>query len=291
MMRTLLLLGLAGMVLAGSAWGGEARATARYARQLFEKDDFRRAAEQYDKAAELAATERLDPAVPQYNRGTALLRAQDYREADEALTRALRSPNLALQGRAYFNRGNALVGQAQTAGGSGEGGLDSAIQSLEQALVQYKSAMRFIPGDEDPKVNFELATQQLDELKRQREEQQKQQQEQPDQDSQSQENQQSQKDQSEEEQEQPDRERTQSEPSQPEESPEQEQSGDTGQTDQPSSGQAESRQTDASELDSNGIMTEEEARMVLDAMRQEEMSQRDRMRLFLGKPEPVNKDW
>ncbi len=290
MMRTLFLLGWMSLILASSAWGGEARATARYARQLFEKDDFRRAAEQYDKAAELAATERLDPAVAQFNQGTALLRAEDYREADAALSRALRSPDLALQSRAYFNRGNALAGQAQAAGND-EKGLDSAIQSLEQALVQYESAMRLLPDDEDPKINFELATQKLDELKRQREEQKNQQQEQPKQDPQSQQNQQSQDDQSEQEQEQPDRKPEQPEPSRPEESEQQEPSGDTEQTDQQSSGQAENQQANASEAESKGEMTQEEARMLLDAMKQEEMSQRDRMRLFLGKPQPVNKDW
>ena len=38
-------------------------------------------------------------------------------------------------------------------------------------------------------------------------------------------------------------------------------------------------------------MTPEEARIMLDAMKQEEQASRDRMRLIIGQPTPVEKDW
>ena len=38
-------------------------------------------------------------------------------------------------------------------------------------------------------------------------------------------------------------------------------------------------------------MTPEEALQLLNAMRQEEQANRDKMRLNLGQPEPVEKDW
>ena len=38
-------------------------------------------------------------------------------------------------------------------------------------------------------------------------------------------------------------------------------------------------------------MTPEEAKLMLDAMKQEEQASRDRMRLVIGQPTPVDKDW
>ncbi len=38
-------------------------------------------------------------------------------------------------------------------------------------------------------------------------------------------------------------------------------------------------------------MTPEEARMILDSMKQDEQARRDQLRLILGEPVPVEKDW
>ena len=38
-------------------------------------------------------------------------------------------------------------------------------------------------------------------------------------------------------------------------------------------------------------MTSEEAEMLLDALKAQEQSQRDRLHPFLGRPVPVEKDW
>ena len=38
-------------------------------------------------------------------------------------------------------------------------------------------------------------------------------------------------------------------------------------------------------------MTEEEAEMILDAMKQEEQAKRDQMRKMHGQPVPVDKNW
>ena len=159
-----------------------------------------------------------------------------------------------------------------------QGGLDPAIGSVDEALSMYESAMTLAPGDEDAKVNYELALRRKQELQQKKEQQQQQQKQ--DQDKQDQEK----EDQS---QKQEQQEKNDQQKQDPQENQQQDQKKDQQQNQghqQPSDQQqAQPRKSEE--------MTPEEARIMLDAMKQEEQASRDRMRLIIGQPTPVEKDW
>ena len=246
------------------------------------------AAQQFARAAEAAGTEKLDPAVPQYNRGLALLADHQAGPAAEAFQLATRTTDLEVQQRALFNRGNALLklaGELEMAGQA-----QPALQNVEEALAMYEQAMVLRPQDPDPKVNYELATrekQRLEELIQQ----------QPPSSSQNQD--QEQKNDQEKEQSQ------QNQQKQDEQLPPPE----SGQNQQPQqAGEPQEQKQDASpdpneskpdESPSSGTpqeMTREEATRLLDAMKEQEQANREqmaqeRMRMNMGQLPPVEKDW
>ena len=178
---------------------------------------------------------------------------------------ATRSPDLALQSKAYYNRGNALV--TGSASLEKQGGLDTALGSVDEAIEMYENAMTLAPGDEDAKVNYELALKKKQELQQKQQQQQKQDQQQKDQ---SQEQEKQKKDDQQKQDQQKDQQQDKGQP-QP-----QQQADDQQKQPQPQKSEE---------------MTPEEAKMMLDAMKQEEQASRDRMRLVIGQPTPVDKDW
>ena len=247
----LLVLLLLAPALAGAA--DSPRTLFREGLAAYEKKDFEKAAQQFGQAASGATTNRLDPAVPLYNAANALMQLGRHEEASQQYQEALRSPNLALQGRAYYNRGNALYKLAETPAPDA-GANNNASSAIGEALRMYERALFLNPHDEDAKVNYELALR----LKEQIEQQQKQQQ---------------------------DQEKNQEQ--QPKENKEQEQ-----QPQQADQGQDKSPEQPANQEPTPAQqMTPEEARMLLDRMKQEEQAYRDQMRVIMGRPVPVDKDW
>lgn len=246
------------------------------------------AAQQFARAAEGASAAKLDPAVPQYNRGIALLDDNQAGPAAEAFQLATRTTDLDVQQNALFNRGNALLklaGELETAGQA-----QPALQNVEEALAMYEQAMVLRPQDPDPKVNYELATrekQRLEELIQQ----------QPPSSSQNQDQEQKKdqdKEQPQQNQQQQDEQTTPPESGQ--DQPPQQAGEQQEQKQDASSDQDESKPDESPSSGAPQEMTREEATRLLDAMKEQEQANReqmarDRMRMNMGQLPPVEKDW
>ncbi len=238
----------------------------------YEGTAFDKASAAFDKAAQAAPDQKLDAAVARYNEANALFRDGKFQDAASRYSDALRSPDLALQSKAYFNRGNALFNMA--AAEEAQGQMDIAGKALDEAISMYERAMTLAPRDEDPKVNYELA------LKRKLELEQKQQQQQ---------DQQKDKDQEKQDQNQPsDNQDQQQQKQQQQEEQKQEQGQSQAEKDKDDQ---TAQEQPAQPTAPSEAMTPEEAKLMLDAMKQDEQSRREQLKMILGQPTPVEKDW
>lgn len=241
----------------------------------FRQSRFDEAAQAFDRAAQGAAAAKLDTAPPRYNQGNALFRMGEHGEASARYADALRSTDLELQAKAYFNRGNALFAMAESEEATNE--LDTAVRAIDEALKMYESSMTLSPRDVDSKVNYELALRKKQELEQRQQEQQQQQQQDQQQKQDEQKQEQKQDEQSKDQQDEQKQQEQQDEQQQHQQ--QQEQQGREGEEQQ----EAQSRPSEE--------MTPEEARMLLDAAKQDEQNSRGQMRLIIGQPLPVTKDW
>jgi Ca-activated chloride channel family protein len=124
---------------------------------------------QYEQA--LQEYERLlkrksdDPRL-HFNAGAAAYRDQQFEEAAKQFNATLASPDLKLQGLAYYNEGNALYHL-------GERNPDpkKRTESWEKALTDYQSTVKLNPQDADAKFNYEFVKRKLEELKQQQQQQ------------------------------------------------------------------------------------------------------------------------
>lgn len=97
------------------------------------------------------------PSIGNYNLGNAQYRMGDYEAADECFNEALRTTDLELQTKAYFNRGNALL--ARTTALSGPEKISVAIELAFQAMDMFEKSILLDPADLKAKQNFERAGQ------------------------------------------------------------------------------------------------------------------------------------
>ena len=156
--------------------------------------------------------------------------------------------------------------------------LAGAEASVGEAIQMYENAIALDPQDLDAKANYELAV-----LKQQQIQQQKQQQQQQDQQNQDQQNQDQQKQDQQKQEEQQDQKKDQ-----------QQQQQQAQQQPQPENQPEENQQQEEQQIQEekpSEEMTPEEAAMMLDSMKAQEQSQRDRLHPFFGRPVPVEKDW
>ena len=262
-----------------------ARASFDAGLQAFAASNWPAASNAFLEAAAAAPAAKLDPAAAYYNAGLAAYAGGDLKAAADSFARASSGTDLRLQSQAYYNRGNALFHQV---GGPGAAAapamplpamstqeLAGAEASVGEAIQMYENAIALDPNDLDAKANYELAVlkqQQIQQQKQQQQDQQKQDQQNQDQQNQEQ-KQEEQQDQKQDQQQQQPQAQPQPQPeNQPEENQQQEE--EQIQADKPSE-----------------EMTPEEAAMMLDAMKAQEQSQRDRLHPFFGRPVPVEKDW
>ena len=200
--------------------------------EAFAASNYPAASNAFLAAAAAAPAAKLDPAAAYYNAGLAAYAAGDLKAAADSLARAAAGSDLALQSRAYYNRGNALFHQAtQPLPALGDtpapaAALDAGESAIGAAVQAYENAIALDPENLDAKANYELAV-----LKQQQIQQQKQQQ------------------------------------------------------------QKQEQQKQIKEDKPSEEMTPEEAALMLDAMKAQEQSQRDRLHPFFGRPVPVEKDW
>ncbi len=252
------------------------RASMQRGLREYQDQRFAEAADAFRQAAEEAADTRLDPARAHFNHANALFQQGRYEDAAHAYQDALRSTDLTLQQTAHFNRGNALLSMAEHL--AGEQQYDTAKTFAEHALDSYRNALTLEPRDHDAKVNYELADRLREELEVLLEQQPPPaQQADPDDD-----------------QDPEDDDPAQPQPDEPAAQP-QPDHDDPSDADSPSGDEDLHDGQNATEPsprpESMDEMTEEEARILLDALRDEEQKTRDQMRPQLGEPESVEKDW
>jgi Ca-activated chloride channel family protein len=209
-----------------------------------------------------------------FNAGAAAYRNRQFEEAAKQFNATLASPDLKLQGLAYYNEGNALYHL-------GESNPDpkKRTESWEKALQDYQSTVKLNPQDADAQFNYDFVKRKLEELKQQQQEsqpnkddpqknqdQQKQQQDQQQQDQQKNDPQQQQQAQ----QKQPD-EQKQQQPQAANQS--------QGQTNQPQQAQqsteqpkdkGEENEQQATAAQAAGQMTPQQAQQLLDTQKGEE---------------------
>lgn len=109
-----------------------------------------------------------DPRL-RFNAGTAAYQAGKYEKALEHLNSALVTPDVQLQQRAYYNRGD-----AQFRLGEEEQDPKKRTAAWEEAVSSFESAMKLDPRDTDAKYNLDLVKHKLEELKKQQQQQQNQ---------------------------------------------------------------------------------------------------------------------
>jgi tetratricopeptide (TPR) repeat protein len=97
------------------------------------------------------------PAIGHYNLGNARYRTGEFEAAAVAYNEALRTSDLALQAKAYFNRGDGLL--AQTTELTGQERIGKAIELAFQAMDMFEKCMLLEPDDLEAKQNFERAHQ------------------------------------------------------------------------------------------------------------------------------------
>lgn len=256
----------------------------------FAASNYAGAAEAFLDAAADAAKKNLDPAAAYYNAGLAAYAGGDLEQASDHFARAAAGSDLDLQSKAYYNRGNVLfqladqpvlppVAPADPAAPPAPAGpgLDMAADTIGEAVQMYENAIALDPDDTDAKANYELAVRKQQQLQQQQQQQQDQQQDDQDDQEQDQQDQQQQNQNQQEDQQQ--QQNDQQEQQQQQQNQQQEESQEQEEEPQP-------RDSEPSE-----DMTPEEAEMMLDAMKAQEQSQRDRLQPFHGRPVPVEKDW
>ena len=245
----------------------------------------------YDQA--LKEYERLlqkktdDPRL-HFNAGTAAYRNRQFEEAAKQFNATLASPDLKLQGLAYYNEGNALYHF-----GEQDSDPKKRTEAWEKALQNYQSTMKLAPQDADAKFNYEFVKKKLEELKQQQQQsQQNKQDQQQNQDQQQDQNQQKQdqqkqQDQRQQQQQQQAEEDKKQDSSQQAESDQQkkdqqqqqaaqqsDQKKEEQQSAQPSSGEPkekpEEKEQESPTAQALAQMTQEQAQQLLDAQKGEE---------------------
>ena len=133
--------------------------------------DYLTASEFYSEAL----TKSPDDALLHYNYGTAAYKNNMFEDAANSFSEALKSDDLLLQERAYYNRGNALFQQGQEHMQTDN---QHAMELWQQAVDSYDGALQLNSMNDDASYNLALVKKKLEELKKQEEEQKKQDQEQ-----------------------------------------------------------------------------------------------------------------
>ena len=221
-----------------------------------------------------------------YNEAIAYYRKRDFAKARELFGKALATRDLGLEARAKFNLGNCAYAAALEKMTN----LQEAIDQLRTAISHYRDTLDVDPNDTDAKANIETAQllikDLLDKLKKQQEEQQKNPSSQPN-------DQQQQNQQQEQQKQDQDQQNASSQPSQDQQQQDQ-QKQDQQQAGQDQQSEAEKQEGEqkAGEPQDKRQLSEEEAKRLLQAVRDKEQKRRDEQtrRQHLGRPK-VDKDW
>jgi tetratricopeptide (TPR) repeat protein len=233
--------------------------------KAFKKGKYPEAVEHY-QAAQVEAPEKKAIA---YNLGNAHYKANDFEKALSAYDRAKGVKDSKVKKKALFNAGNAYYRAGANPQDRG------AQEKLKQAVEKYKEVLKLDPFDQNAKFNLQKALERLEQIKKQQQQQKDNkdnQDKKDDKNKQDQKNQQDKKDQKDQKQKQDQQDRKQ----------------DQNQKDQK---QEKEDQKQARPKPKPGEMGEEEAKRLLDALRQDEKDlQKKRLMMMLPRGK-LEKDW
>jgi len=145
-------------------WPGQGFASPSTALREYKAGNYDQALKEYER---LLKKKTDDPRL-HFNAGTAAYRNQQYDEAAKQFNATLSSPDLKLQGLAYYNEGNSLYHL-------GERNPDpkQRTEAWEKALQGYQSSLKLNPQDLDARFNYEFVKKKLEELKQEQQQSQK----------------------------------------------------------------------------------------------------------------------
>ena len=103
-----------------------------------------------------------------YNFGTAAYKNNMFEDAAKSFSEALKSDDLGLQQKAYYNRGNALF---QRGNETLQTDPQHSIEMWTEAVASFDGALQLDSKDENASYNLEQVKKKLEELKKQQEEQ------------------------------------------------------------------------------------------------------------------------
>ena len=127
--------------------------------QAYNKGDYLKASEQY---GQLLKKHPNDPKL-QFNFGTASYKNNMYEEAISAFNTALKSKDLDLQEKAYYNKGNAHFKKGEE---TLKADPQQTLTQWQEALDSYAASLELKPDDQDALYNRNLAQKKMDELKK-----------------------------------------------------------------------------------------------------------------------------
>ena len=135
------------------------------ARRDYDSGKFKTALSEYERLLEKAPSD----SPLHYNAGAAAYQAGKFEAATEHFSAALATPDLKLQEKAYYNRGNSRFRAGQ------EAGEPPKTEALwKQAISDYETALKLDPNDKEAGENLDVVKRRLEELQKQQQQQQKQ---------------------------------------------------------------------------------------------------------------------
>jgi Ca-activated chloride channel homolog len=132
--------------------------------EAFQRGDYLQASEYYRGQLEKSPN---DPQLL-YNFGTSSYKNNMYDDAIEAFSKALKGDDIALQEKAYYNRGNSYYQKGVEAQ---QADPQATIGYWQQALSSLQSALELNPDDQDAGHNHDIIKKRLEELKKQQQNQ------------------------------------------------------------------------------------------------------------------------
>ena len=132
--------------------------------EAFQRGDYLQASEYYQ---EKLGTSPKDPEL-NYNYGTAAFKNNMYDEAIAAFGKALKSDNIELQKKAYYNQGNSYYRKGVE---SQQADPQATAGQWKLALGSLESALKLDPDNADAKHNHEIIKKRLEELEKQQQQQ------------------------------------------------------------------------------------------------------------------------
>ncbi len=241
--------------------------------KLYDKGNYDQALEKYGQALiELPDNPRLH-----FNIGNVAYKKEDYEQAEIHYNKTLKTDDLLLEAKADYNIGNCKFKQGRLKENTSP---DKSIKLYREALDYYKRAIELDPDNKDAKFNHEFIEKYIKELASKSK---------PLEDQQDKEKQEQKQDQQKKERKEGSSEDDQK---QGQEKKEEEQKQE-GKEDSPEEGQKEEQQEPLAGADQDQKKTEmskEEARRLLDSLREEDLKNLDKKPIRTGR-EPRYKDW